>query len=116
MSPSQFLDYVLDFIFPKSELIFELEHLPMDKLLTRLPAPKEIEDERTLALFDYSDESVREMIWALKSARGSPRYSPMCSLMKSLNELCLKSLLNLSSSLYPSQTSAVENVVGTKQK
>ena len=68
MSPKAIASYFLDFIFPKSEAIFRLEELSVGELLNNLPPAHEIEggDEHLIALFDYKDPLVREMIWELK--------------------------------------------------
>ncbi len=66
MNLKTFGAYCLDFIFPKSDTIFELESMPIGELLKKLPPAREIEDERLVVLFDYKDENVRSMIWELK--------------------------------------------------
>ena len=65
-SIKKFEFYILDFIFPKSESVFELESMPVGVLLNKLSPAREIEDERLIVLFDYKDPSVRMMVWELK--------------------------------------------------
>jgi competence protein ComFC len=66
MSIKGILNYFLDFIFPKTDSVFELESLSMSELLKRLPPAREINDEHLVVLFDYKNSTVREMIWELK--------------------------------------------------
>jgi ComF family protein len=68
MSLKTFGTYCLDFIFPKSDTVFTLEELGVGELLEKLPPAREIEgrDEHLIAVFDYKNPSVREMIWELK--------------------------------------------------
>lgn len=68
MSLETIAEYFLDFIFPKSDSIFKLEQLSIGELLEKLPPAEEIEgaDEHLIAVFNYRDPSVREMIWELK--------------------------------------------------
>lgn len=68
MSLKSIAEYFLDFIFPKSDSIFKLEQLSIGELLEKLPPAEEIEGagEHLIAVFNYRDPSVREMIWELK--------------------------------------------------
>jgi len=68
MSSKTFVSYFLDFIFPKSETIFDLENLSIGELLNKLPPAHELDktDEHLIAVFDYKNPSVREMVWELK--------------------------------------------------
>ncbi len=66
MSLKTFGEYFLDFIFPKSETVFDLESLPVGELLNKLSPAREIENERLVVLFDYKDENVRTLVWELK--------------------------------------------------
>lgn len=68
MSLKSIAEYFLDFIFPKSDSIFKLEQLNIGELLEKLPPAEEIEGagEHLIAVFNYRDPSVREMIWELK--------------------------------------------------
>lgn len=58
--------YFLDFIFPKSDSVFELENMSVGDLLYKLPSAREVENERLVVMFDYKDENVRTLIWELK--------------------------------------------------
>jgi len=60
------LAYCLDFLFPKSLSLMELETLSAGELLNLLPSSREIQDDSLVVLFDYKDPLVREMIWELK--------------------------------------------------
>ena len=59
-------DIFIDFLFPKSKRVLELEALSVDKLLYILPPAEGMKDKYTLALFDYSHSLVKEVIWELK--------------------------------------------------
>src|SRR3989338_9781559 len=59
-------DLFVDFLFPKSEKILELEMLSTEKLLETLPQAERLKDKNTLALFDYNHPLVKEIIWELK--------------------------------------------------
>ncbi len=57
----------LDFLFPKSQKVLELEALSSGALLSTLPsAILNSEDDNTIALFDYSHTLVKEIIWQVK--------------------------------------------------
>ncbi|CAN5119775.1 hypothetical protein BH11PAT3_BH11PAT3_3400 [soil metagenome] len=60
------LTYCIDFLFPKSLSLQEIEGLSSGELLNLLPTSKEIQDDSLIVLFDYKDPLVREMIWELK--------------------------------------------------
>ncbi len=64
----EFGNYIVDFIFPKSDSVFKLEQLSIGELLEKLPPAEEIEGsgEHLIAVFNYRDPAVREMIWELK--------------------------------------------------
>jgi ComF family protein len=56
---------LLDFLYPKSEEVLSLESLNAGELVTLLPQATEL-DDRTLAIWNYADPRVRELIWELK--------------------------------------------------
>ena len=60
------LGYCMDFLFPKSLSLQQIESLSASELLHLLPHSKEIQDDSLIVLFDYKDQVVREMIWELK--------------------------------------------------
>jgi ComF family protein len=60
----------LDFLYPKSPKVRELEALSPYELLQRLPPAHDL-GESTIALFSYVDEEVRELIWELKYRNNS---------------------------------------------
>ena len=60
------LEYCIDFLFPKSLSLQQIESLPSSELLNLLPASREINNDSLVVLFDYKDKIVREMIWELK--------------------------------------------------
>lgn len=66
MRTKQILEYFIDFIFPKSETVFDLEALSTGELLNKLSQAREIKDDHLVVLFDYKDENVRTLIWELK--------------------------------------------------
>ena len=60
-----FLKGLLDFLFPKKKEILILESISGSQLLERLPVAPPLSDE-ILALFDYSNNVVKEIIWEIK--------------------------------------------------
>lgn len=62
---SSYIEFLLDFLFPKKKEVLELESLSSSQLMSILPHASII-DENILALFDYKHELVRELIWELK--------------------------------------------------
>jgi ComF family protein len=59
-------DTWIDFLFPKSRKVVELENLSPAKLLRILPPAETTGDDNIIALFDYSHLLVRELVWELK--------------------------------------------------
>lgn len=59
-------DLTTDFLFPRNHFTLEIEALPTIDLLELLPQSVRINTENTLALFDYSDENVKKIIWEIK--------------------------------------------------
>ncbi len=62
-----FTKSLIDFLFPQSRRVIELEALSVETLLKALP-PAEVDffDENTIALFDYNNCMVKEIIWEVK--------------------------------------------------
>ena len=56
----------LDFLFPKSPRVIELEALSSAELLELLPRNFTEPAENVVALFDYSHSVVKEIIWEVK--------------------------------------------------
>ena len=86
-------DLFVDFLFPKSEKVLELEMLSAEKLLETLPQaeflsaktggsanPDSGKGKNTLALFDYSHPLVKEIVWELK-------YSGNTKIARKLGEI-----------------------------
>lgn len=63
---SRIRDLFLDFIFPKSARVIELETLSVDTILKTLPPAEASKDKNVLAAFDYSHPLAKEMVWELK--------------------------------------------------
>lgn len=59
-------DLCMDFLFPRSRKVLELEALSIDALIKILPPAEQLKDENSIALFDYSHSLVKEIIWELK--------------------------------------------------
>lgn len=59
-------DMLVDFLFPKSQRVWELEALSIETLLDTLPPAESLKDKHILALFDYKHPLVKEMVWELK--------------------------------------------------
>ena len=60
---------VFDFLFPKSELDMAIEKETPETLASKLLQGRETENKSIYALFDYRDEVIRHMVWALKYRR-----------------------------------------------
>lgn len=60
---------VFDFFLPKSDLDKAVDEITVEKLSEKLLKGRETENESIYALFDYQDETIRHMIWALKYRR-----------------------------------------------
>ena len=60
---------VFDFLFPKSELDMAIEKETPETLASTLLQGRETENKSIYALFDYRDEVIRHMVWALKYRR-----------------------------------------------
>jgi len=56
----------MDFLFPQSPKILELQALSTSELAKILPPADMQKEKETLAVFDYSHPLVKEMIWELK--------------------------------------------------
>lgn len=63
---SGLLNSILDFLFPKTPSVIKLELLSTSDILKTLTPAQDIGHKDTIALFDYKDPVVREMIWELK--------------------------------------------------
>jgi competence protein ComFC len=66
---NKIIGIVFDFLFPKSELDLAIEKETPETLANKLLQGRETENKSIYALFDYRDEVVRHMIWALKYRR-----------------------------------------------
>ncbi|MBX4189618.1 hypothetical protein KW785_03455 [Candidatus Parcubacteria bacterium] len=67
---SYFFSYFLDFLFPKSDLAYSLESLGAGELVQKLPPASDL-GEHVLAIWNYADPRVRELIWELKYRKNS---------------------------------------------
>lgn len=59
-------DLCVDFLFPRSQKVLELESLSILKLVDILPPANRLKESNVIALFDYSHPVVKEIIWELK--------------------------------------------------
>ncbi len=59
-------DLFLEFIFPKSSSLENLEKLSISELLKVLEKPEDLKDPNTTAIFSYKDRVMREIIWEIK--------------------------------------------------
>ncbi|MDQ3089867.1 MAG: hypothetical protein M3Q24_01800 [bacterium] len=57
---------LLDFIFPKSTIALKLENILTSEMLAIFPSPRALKGENTIALFDYQDQNVRDLVWEIK--------------------------------------------------
>ena len=76
----RFKDLCVDFLFPKTRKVLELERLSVGTLLDLLPTAEHINDKNITALFDYDHPLVKEMIWELK-------YDGNCTVAALLGEI-----------------------------
>ncbi|MEK9171858.1 MAG: hypothetical protein AAB782_01330 [Patescibacteria group bacterium] len=63
---SHIRDRCVDFLFPRSSKVLELEALSAGVLLETLPQALHLKDKHTMALFDYGHPLVKEIVWELK--------------------------------------------------
>lgn len=63
---SRIRDLCVDFLFPKSEKVLELEALSAEVFLETLPPAENLKDKHTKALFNYDHPLVKEIVWELK--------------------------------------------------
>lgn len=66
---NQVIGITLDFFLPKSELDKAVDRETANTLSKKLLRGRKTENESVYALFDYRDEIIRHMIWALKYRR-----------------------------------------------
>lgn len=57
---------VFDFLFPKQHKDKEAEDIDIETLSDKLLHTRETENKSIYALFDYRDDTIRNMIWSLK--------------------------------------------------
>lgn len=63
---SRMRDLFVNFLFPPSPKVLELETFSAGVLLETLPPAESLKDKHTMALFNYRDPLVKEIIWELK--------------------------------------------------
>lgn len=64
---SRFVQSFFDFLFPKTKKVLELESLSSGELIKLLPPPSEgTGADNIIALFDYGDNLVKDVIWEIK--------------------------------------------------
>jgi len=63
---SRMRDLFVNFLFPPSPKVLELETFSAGVLLETLPPAESLKDKHTMALFNYSYPLVKEIIWGLK--------------------------------------------------
>ncbi|MEX2013970.1 MAG: hypothetical protein WD896_01290 [Parcubacteria group bacterium] len=71
---SSLKDLFIDFLFPKTRKVLELEALSTGTLLEILPPAQDLKDGNVIALFDYAHPLVKELIWELKYS-GNPHIA-----------------------------------------
>jgi len=60
---SSIRDLFVNFLFPRSSKVLELETFSAGVLLEALPRAESLKDKHTMALFNYRDPLVKEIIW-----------------------------------------------------
>jgi competence protein ComFC len=63
---SKFAETLLLFLFPKSDQLLRFESLSPERLLSLLPPARFEDGPDTLAVFDYQDPKVKEVVWEVK--------------------------------------------------
>ncbi len=63
---SRLKELFLNFLFPKSDRILELESLSPSQLVRTLSPSSEIKERHIVALFDYGHSVVKEIVWEIK--------------------------------------------------
>ncbi|KKT96827.1 MAG: ComF family protein [Parcubacteria group bacterium GW2011_GWA2_45_15] len=63
---SRIRDLFVNFLFPRSPKVLELETFSAGMLLETLPRAESLKDKHTMALFNYSHPLVKEVVWELK--------------------------------------------------
>lgn len=58
--------FLIDFLFPKSEAAKKLERFTSADMLSRFPSPRDIDDDKVIAVFDYQNQDVRDTVWEIK--------------------------------------------------
>ncbi|HJL55841.1 MAG: ComF family protein [Candidatus Pacebacteria bacterium] len=66
---NQIIGIAFDFFLPKSPLDKAVDEVNVESLSKKLLKGRETENESIYALFDYQDELIRHMVWALKYRR-----------------------------------------------
>jgi competence protein ComFC len=59
-------DIFLDFLFPKSENSKLLESFSASDMMRKFPSPRTIVDDRVIAIFDYQNPLVKDLVWEIK--------------------------------------------------
>lgn len=60
------IDTLFDFLFPQNDMDREINGITTENLSTKLVLHRNIDEENTVALFDYRDPTIKHMIWSLK--------------------------------------------------
>ncbi|OHA99819.1 MAG: hypothetical protein A3E93_01150 [Candidatus Zambryskibacteria bacterium RIFCSPHIGHO2_12_FULL_43_12b] len=62
----EILDKILDFLFPKDEIVIRLEEHAKENSLFYLPSAEETSYSFITSLWSYRDRDVRALVWAIK--------------------------------------------------
>lgn len=84
-----FLDYFLDFLFPKANHVETIEKNSAEELLRTLPA-SEVMINDIYSLFAYGDERVKHLVWEIKYYRNQKITNAVGSLLASRIRSMLK--------------------------
>lgn len=77
---SPVLRAIIDFLYPKDRDVILLESLTPSTLLEKLTPAQDLEKDH-LALFSYTDPSVRKLIWELKYKKNEKIAKTLASLL-----------------------------------
>lgn len=75
-----FIGYLVDFIFPKSEGLLQIESMTASELVKNIsPSTHEARND-LLVVFDYKDKTIKEIVWEIKY-KGNRNIAQKCALI-----------------------------------
>ena len=80
--PFPLIQSLIDFLFPKTASVYDLESMSAGELTNLLSVPRETEE--ALAVFSYEDAHVREIIWEIKYRKNTTLAKKMAEILYDL--------------------------------